>query len=174
MGLDTSRALCFPTGIMNDLDPIPNRQTRRRRNPGINAPTAVPGTHLGQRQMSPEEWQEHQNKLQAQHARGFVEARDREIAEAKATNKQRRLVSQAGHSIVGGDVMSEAENIQPVPKKATLSKAKQIKVAARGPKVDEENVVVDEGEVPIKHSRSKKISKVAQARKNARLKKVLA
>jgi len=135
----------------------------------------VPGTHLGQKLMSPEEWQADQDRKQAQHARGFVANREREIAEVKETNKQRRA-AQAGHSIAGSDVLSEGENIRAVPKKVSLREGKGVRVASRGPKVDvgEPNVVVDEAEVPIKHSRSKKVSKVAQARKNARLKKVLA
>lgn len=160
---------------MNETEPIPNRTTKRRRSPGILVPNSVPAGNLGQRQLSPEEWQEHQNKLQAQHARGFVQSRDREIEQTRATNKQRRQTAEAGHSLAGPDVMMEAENILPVPRKVVAGRTKNqpVTMPARGPVIDDENTVIDEGQVPIKKNRSKKVSKVAEARKRARLARVL-
>jgi hypothetical protein len=164
---------------MNENEPIPARNVRRRRNPGMLVPGTVPGVGaFGARAMTPEEWQADQDHKQALHAKGWIEARKREIAEREATN--RALDAEQGKPVGHGlktmseeiDGVAERLIVPPSPDDVRQSRAKPLRAPARGPKM-ESGKVVDEGEVPVKRHRTKKVSRVGEVRKKARLAKVL-
>src|SRR6266446_3390334 len=98
-----------------ETDTIPNRNVRRRRAPNM----LLPGSMPGQVPMTVDEWQEDQDHKQAQHARGFLEARRREIAERQETQ---RALDAAAPTPVGHGLKSYSEEIDGVRQTVSIPK----------------------------------------------------
>jgi hypothetical protein len=123
--------------------------------------------------MTPEEWAEDQAKKQLAHAKGWVEARKQSIREAEAYN-QAQLTAEpqpVGHGArtLGREIDGVTEQ-RPVPEMPRVPAG--LTAPARGPKVVRGEYVED-AEVPVARGRKKKTSKVAAARRQARLRRVL-
>jgi hypothetical protein len=127
----------------------------------------------GQIQMTPEEWAADQAKKQLAHAKGWVTARKQQIREAEAYNAAQETAEPqpVGHGVrtLGKEIDGVTEQ-RPVPKMPRVPA--ELSAPARGPKVEHGEYVAD-AQVPVARGRKKKKSKVAEARRQARLRRVL-
>jgi hypothetical protein len=115
----------------------------------------------GKKELTLEEWQEQQNKKQAQHAQSFQENKERERLALKAARERKRYLGlkTSGERIDG---------VEEIPVAEAVNMAKELEerevIPPRGPKTDGGSTVIDEGEVPIVRNRTKKLTKVEVAR----------
>jgi hypothetical protein len=127
---------------------------RRQRQSGLPIPST------GRPQLTKEEWDERQAMLQRQHAASFLANKEQQQRELKAARERKRY-----HGIkTSSELMDGVEEIPPAEAVMIAQEQEHAILPSRGPKTDSEGTVIDEGEVPIVRARTKRLTKVEQAR----------
>jgi hypothetical protein len=135
-----------------DTNPLP--VVSRKRDPRLNIPR-------GQQEETLEEWQERQNRLQAQHAASLIANKERERLAQKAARERKRYLGLKTSS-------ERIDNVEEISPAEAVNIAAEIEgrqiIPPRGPHTDGGSTLIDEGEVPIARGRTKKMTKVEAAR----------